>query len=252
METYALELINKNKRIDGRSFNDFRNIEMKTGVANKAEGSASVKIGNTHVIVGVKTNVGTPYADTPDQGNLIVNAEFSPIASPDFEAGPPGEDAVELARVVDRGLRESGCMELDKLCITPAEKVWTVFVDIHIINHDGNLLDCAALAAITALRNAKIPKMDGETVLRGDYEKDLPVVFKPINVTVGKVGDKLLIDPAFAEENVLETKLSVSVRDDNRVCAMQKIGAGVLSADDVGRMIDMAVAKSAELRKLVN
>lgn len=251
METYALELISKNKRIDGRGFNDFRNIEISLGASNKAEGSASVKLGNTHVIVGVKTNVGTPYADTSDQGNLIVNAEFSPIASPDFEAGPPSPDAVELARVVDRGIRESGSVDLGKMCITPGEKVWTVFVDIHIINHDGNLLDCAALAAITALRNAKVPKYDGTTVQRGEYERDLPVLFKPINVTVGKVGDKFLVDPVFVEEGVLDTALSVSVRDDNKVCALQKMGAGILTAEDIGKMIDIAVAKSEELRKLV-
>src|SRR4030042_469517 len=100
-DKYALELIQKGKRIDGRKFDEFRNIEIKENVAKKAEGSASVKIGKTHVIVGVKLELGKPFADRPNEGVLIVNAEFSPLSSPDFEPGPPSEDAIEVARVVD-------------------------------------------------------------------------------------------------------------------------------------------------------
>jgi exosome complex component RRP42 len=251
MERYALELIEKGKRIDGRKFEEFRPIIIKKGIVQKAEGSASVKIGETEVIVGVKLNIGEPYQDTKDQGTLIVNAEFTPMASPDFESGPPGEDAVELARVVDRGLRESKCIDLKKLCIVPGEKVWTMFVDIHIINHQGNLLDTAALASLAALLSAKIPKLDGENILRGDYEKPLPVVFKPINITVGKVGEKFLIDPIFEEEGILNSKLSISVRDDNNICALQKQGNGELTIEDIEKMVDIAIEKSKEIRKLV-
>jgi exosome complex component RRP42 len=148
---YALELIMKGKRMDERKFEDFREIKIEKDIIEKAEGSARVKIGETEVIVGIKLNTGEPFPDTPEEGILIVNAEFTPLASPDFESGPPGENAVELARVVDRGIRESKCIEVEKLCITPKEKVWMMFVDIHIINDQGNLLDAAALAAIVAL-----------------------------------------------------------------------------------------------------
>ncbi len=251
MEKYALELIEKGKRIDGRKLEEFRPITIKKGIVETAEGSASVKLGETEVVVGVKLNVGEPYADTKNEGVLIVNAEFTPMASPDFESGPPGEDAVELARVVDRGLRESKCIELKKLCIVPGEKVWIIFVDIHIINHQGNLIDAAALASMAALSSAKVPKLDGENILRGDFERDLPVVFKPINITVGKVGEKFLVDPIFEEEGILSSKLSICVRDDDSICALQKQGSGEINIEDIEKMIDMALEKTKEIRKLV-
>lgn len=251
MERYALELIETGKRIGGRKFEEFRPIRIKRDISQKAEGSASVKIGETEVIAGVKLKIGEPYSDAKDQGILIVNAEFTPLASPDFESGPPGEDAVELARVVDRGLRESKCIDLKKLCIVPGEKVWTTFVDIHIINHQGNLIDTAALASLAALLSAKVPKLDGEDILRGDYERPLPVVFKPINITVGKVGEKFLVDPIFEEEGILNSKLSISVRDDDNICALQKQGNGELTIEDIGKMVDIAIEKSKEIRKLV-
>jgi exosome complex component RRP42 len=251
MGGYALELIEKGKRIDGRKFDEFRPIEIKENVIEKAEGSAQVKLGETEIIAGVKLNVGEPFADTPEQGILIVNTEFTPLASPDFESGPPGEDAIELSRIVDRGIRESKCIELEKLCIIPEEKVWAVFIDIHIINHQGNLLDCASLASLVALLNTKMPELEDDKIIRDKLEKKLPVVFKPINVTVGKVGDKFLLDPNLEEESILETKLSVAIMEDGKVCAMQKQGKKELDISDIEKMIELAMEKSKQIRKMI-
>jgi exosome complex component RRP42 len=199
----------------------------------------------------VKLEVGEPFPDTPNEGILIVNAEFSPLASPDFEAGPPGEDAIELARIVDRGIRASKCVKLEELCIEPGKKVWCIFVDIHIINHKGNLLDASALASLVALLNTRIPKIEGEKILREESEKKLPVQFKPINVSVCKIKGNFLVDPLAEEEEIAEVTLSLSVRDDDSICAIQKQGSGELKIEEVEKIIDMAIEKSKEIRKMV-
>lgn len=251
MKSYAYDLFINGKRIDGRNFEEYRDIELKQGLIKNAEGSAMVKIGKTKIITGVKLGFGTPFPDTPDEGALSVNAEFTPLSSPDFEAGPPGEDATELARVVDRGIRESECIDLKKLCITPGERVWCLNVDIHIINHDGNLIDSAFLAAMAALMNAKIPKIKDDKIVRGDPESPLKVLHEPIEVTVCKVEDKLVLDTTFEEEIVMDSKLTVSVREDGKICALQKQGSKELSIDDIKKMIEIAIEKSKELRKLL-
>lgn len=251
MESYILELLEKGKRIDGRKLDEFRKIEIKENFIEKAEGSASVKFGETHVIAGVKMEIGQPYPDSPDEGILIVNAEFTPLASPEFEPGPPGEDEIELARVVDRGIRESKCIELEKLCIQPGEKVWCIFVDISILNHQGNLLDASALASLVALRNTRIPKVEDGKIIRGEYQGMLPVIFKPINVSVSKIGEKLLIDPNYEEEKIVEAKVSVAVRDDDKICAIQKQGSKEILFEELDEIIDLAIEKSKEIRKLV-
>lgn len=250
-EMYALELIENGRRIDKRGFLEFRKIEIEKDAIKKAEGSARVKIGETEVIAGVKLDFGEPFPDTPNEGMLVVNAEFSPLASPEFEPGPPDENAIELARVVDRGIRESKCIELEKLCIEEGKKVWSVFVDILILNHQGNLLDASALASVVALWNTKIPKVEDEKILRGEFEKPLPVVFKPITITVGKAKGKLLVDPVYEEEKVLDCKLSVCVRDDEKICALQKQGSGVLTIEEIEKAVSIAKEKSKEIRKLM-
>jgi exosome complex component RRP42 len=156
-----LELAESGKRTDGRSLTEMRKVDIKTNIVEKADGSAAVKLGDTYVIAGVKFDCEKPpFPDTPNEGVLSVNAEFVPIASAEFEAGPPTENAIELARVVDRGLRESKLLDTSKLCIIPGKKVWTVHVDVYILDHCGNLIDASALAAMNALLTSRMPKAD--------------------------------------------------------------------------------------------
>lgn len=252
MENYVLELMQIGKRIDERELNEYREVDVRENIINTAEGSAYVRLGNTQVIAGVKMNIGTPFPDTPNEGTFSVSAEFTPLASPDFEAGPPSENAIELARIVDRGIRESKTVEMNKLVITPGEKVWSVFIDIHIIDNQGNLLDAAALAAVTALMNTKMPKVDANgKIVRGEHEGKLPVVHKPVTVTVCKIGDKLFLDPSLEEESTIGTKLSIAVREDDSICALQKQGSEGIEFDVIEKMVDIAIEKSKELRKLV-
>ena len=90
------EYLESGKRFDGRAANEFRDIEIQTGVSKNAEGSARVKIGKTEVIVGVKMGTGTPYPDSPNQGNLMTTTELLPLSSPRFEYGPPRIESIEL------------------------------------------------------------------------------------------------------------------------------------------------------------
>ena len=142
---HIMNLLADGKRQDGRGITDVREIKVETNCIESADGSARVKLGKTEVIAGVKIIPGTPFGDTPNIGVLTTGAELIPMAHPTFESGPPGEDAIELARVVDRGIRESGMVDVEKLCIVPGEEVWMCFVDIYALDYDGNLFDAANL-----------------------------------------------------------------------------------------------------------
>ncbi len=250
-EDYVRKLVESGVRVDGRRFDQFREVKIIKDIAQKAEGSALVSIGNMQVLVGVKMSVGTPFPDSPDEGVLIVNAELIPIASPTFEPGPPSPEAVEIARVVDRGIRESQCIDMKKLCITPKEKVWMINVDIHVLDHDGNIIDAAALASIAALSNTKLPKYDGEKTLCGEYDGALPLVDRPVEVTVGKISGRLLVDANLEEESALDARLTVATNSKGEICAMQKGEKGFFTFEEIGKAVDLASEKGSELRKLL-
>lgn len=248
---YVLNLASKGLRIDKRKQDEFRKIEVEKNPIEKAEGSARVRIGKTDIIAGVKMGIGEPFPDKPDDGTLIVNAEFSPLASPKFETGPPRENAIELARVVDRGIRESGAIDTKKLCIKKEEKVWMVFVDIQVLNHDGNLIDAAALAAATALFEARMPEYDGKIINYEKKTKKLPVFFKPVSVTIVKIAGNMFVDPSLDEENAMGARLTITTKDDGNMCSLQKGGSEPLVIEEIEKAFDLAVEKGKELRKLV-
>jgi len=244
------ELLVQEKRLDGRGLLDYRTIKAEYGLIGKANGSALVSIGNTKVMVGVKIETGTPFPDTPNEGVLAVNAELVPLASPSFEPGPPNEDSIELARVVDRGIRESKALDTAKLCILPGKKVFIVFVDIYVLDHDGNLFDTSALAAILALSTAKMKQFEvsnGEVVFKEDWMA-LPVRKHPIEITMAKIGDKLVVDPSLEEESAVDAEVILAIDDTGNVCATQKTKIGTFTVKDIVDSVKIAQTKAVELR----
>ncbi|MBS7615373.1 exosome complex protein Rrp42 [Candidatus Bathyarchaeota archaeon] len=247
------QLIADGKRLDGRGPKDYRPIQIESGIIGKAEGSARVRLGKTEVMVGVKIDIGEPFSDRPNEGVLTTNAEFVPLASPEFEAGPPGEESMELARVVDRGIRESKAIELEKLCIIPGKKVFVIFVDVYVLNHDGNLIDASTLASIAALMNTKIFKYeikDGEVEKKPGFSP-LPLRDVPISVTFASINGILVVDPWLDEEEVMDARLTIAFSKDGRICAIQKGGSGTLSPQQIIEAAHIAKEKTEELREIV-
>ncbi len=245
------QVIDAGKRLDGRSLTDMREFKIEEGIIEKAEGSARVFLGKTQILVGVKVETGEPFPDTPNDGVMTVNAELVPLASPTFEPGPPDESSIELARIVDRGIRESHMIDTEKLCIEPGKKVFVVFVDVYVLNADGNLIDAAALAAVSALMNTKMPNFeikDGELKIKQGYTP-LPLKSHPITVTIGKIGDKLLIDPAAEEDAVMDARITMAVNDEGNICAIQKGLSGYFTPQQIIEASKLAREKAAELRK---
>jgi exosome complex component RRP42 len=237
-----IQYLSEGKRFDGRDPYEFRNLTIETGISKFAEGSARVKLGETEVIVGVKMEVSTPYPDSPDKGNLMVTAELLPLSSDRFENGPPKFPAIELGRLIDRGIRESKFIETEKLCIKEGEKVWTVMIDIYSINDDGNLLDAAGIGAIIALKNAKMPKYDEETekVIYDEHTtKGIPLSKEtPLTITVHKIGNNFLVDPTREEEDVSETRVTLG-SSNGVISSMQKGDLRPLTIKEMNQILDI-------------
>jgi exosome complex component RRP42 len=244
---YIYQLAEKGKRIDGRGIKDYRSIIIEKGVVDTAEGSARVKIGSTDVLVGVKMGVGEPFPDTPNRGVLTTNAELIPMASPNFESGPPREDAIELARVVDRGIRESETVDLDKLCITEEEKVWVIFIDIHVIDYGGNLIDASGMGALAALMSTMVPASKFE--MGEDFK--LPINHYPIPCTTIKVEKTLLVDPIVDEERIADARLTVSLDENGDIRAMQKGLSGAFTTEEVEETVKTSQTLTQKNREYI-
>ena len=237
-------------RADGRKVDEVRKVVLTKDVSENADGQARVKLGETEVIAGVKMVVGTPYPDSPGQGSISVGAELVPMADPTYENGPPRSDAVELSRVVDRGIRESKTIDFSDLCIVEGEQVWIGFVDIYIVNNAGNLFDACGLAAISALFDTKMPKLEDGRIVHHEYNGKLKLKHKPILNTFAKIGNTVIADPSNFEEKAMSARFSVTVTEDN-ITAFQKGLAGSFSVSEIDNAIDVAYKNSKQMRKFV-
>ena len=246
---YAKELLNKGIREDMRGMHDFRKISVKKGLLQHAEGSAQVDIGNTRVLAGVKLMMEEPMEDTPDQGNLIMNAELLPMASADYETGPPSPEAIELARVVDRGIRAGPAIDLQSLVVEEG-KCWTVFVDVYVLNYAGNLFDSSQIAAMAALLNTKVPKYEDGKVIREEHSGNLKIDNIITSTTFGKIGGTLLLDMNKYEESVAECRLTAAT-DGKEVKAMQKGLSGSLAVKEIEEIVGISLEKHKELKGLI-
>jgi len=242
---FIYNLLLKGERIDGRTFDQYREISIQRDVIRKAEGSALVKLGSSQVLVGVKMQPGEPFQDTPNKGVIITNAELVPLASPSFEPGPPNEVGIELARLVDRGVRESKAVDLEALCIIPGKQVWIIFIDVHILDDCGNIIDAASLGAIAALMSTKVPA--ARYGLGEDYI--LPIRDIPIATTAIEFNDVLMFDPGVDEEAIANTRLTIISTMNGNICGSQKSGTGMLKPEQVHRIIDIACEKAKEIRE---
>lgn len=250
------KMFSEGKRFDGRKITDYRDVEVSLNVSSKAEGSARVKMGKTEVIAGVKLQLGAPYPDSPNKGNLMVSGDLLPLASPRIEMGPPHFPAIELPRLVDRAIRESHMIELDKLVVTPKEKVWTVIIDIYPLNDDGNLIDAATIAAIVALKNTEMPGLDVDGKI--DYHtksgKKLPLAkdVAPISFSFFKLGNSVILDPTREEEEVCETRVTYGISKWNKqymINSCQKNGITTFTKAEIESMMDILPKKLDELNE---
>lgn len=242
--------ISKGKRLDGRNLDEIRPIEIELDIIKKANGSAKVKLGNTEVVAGVKVETGEPFEGLENKGALILSAEVLPTASPYSEPGPPDEETVELARVVDRGVRESQMVDLDKLVLIPGKTVYTIFVDCSIINTDGNLFDATSYAVVSALISSKLPIFeiqDGKVIDTGNRQ-DPPITTIPISITAVKIGDAVILDPTSEEEACMDARITITTNSDEHFTAMQKGSTGAFTIEQIKKAAETARIKGEGIR----
>lgn len=245
-----LTFLSRGTRVDERSFDSPREINIKTDLIPNANGSSYVELGKTKVLAGIKVEPGTPFPDTPQEGNLIVSVEFLPHASPVFEPGPPDERAVELARIIDRSLRDVRAIDLSKMVITPGRKVWNIFVDIYVVDYDGNMIDASSIATMLALLTAKIPKVSttetGEIIISEEKSENIPVKKKVVTATIAKITDEntgnkyYIADPSLEEEMIADTLVTIAFSEDGLITGIQKSGLSSIYSDDIPKILNMS------------
>ncbi|XP_078396236.1 exosome complex component RRP45 isoform X2 [Cetorhinus maximus] len=253
---FILQAIVEKQRLDGRQTYDYRNIKITFGTEY---GSCIVELGKTRVLAQVSCELVPPKPSRPTEGIIFFNLELSPMASPAFEPGRQSELLVKLNRLLERCLRNSKCIDTESLCVVASAKVWQIRVDLHLLNHDGNIIDAASIAAIVALSHFKRPdaSIQGEevTVYSPEERDPIPLSIHHMPITVSfaffQQGTYLLVDPIEHEERVMDGLLVIAMNKHRELCTIQSSGGIMLLKDQVLRCTKIAGVKVAEITELM-
>ncbi|XP_015115786.1 exosome complex exonuclease RRP42 [Diachasma alloeum] len=237
-KTFILHGVDGDFRTDGRSRLEYRALEIETNIMPQTNGSVRLRIANTDVLVTVKVEVDTPSLDRPNEGKLEFFVDCSANATPEFEGKGGEELGTEISNVLSNAYQSSHALDLTILSILPNKKCWKMYVDVLILQCDGNLFDAIGAAVKCALFATEIPKVATASVDGDDADIQLSddpfdcvklnVENYPVLVTLCKIGDNCVVDPTADEEMCAAANIVISVTPKGRVTSIVKTGYGSL------------------------
>ncbi|KAK4887566.1 hypothetical protein RN001_003837 [Aquatica leii] len=246
---FIIKNLEEHRRLDGRAFDEFRDLSIDFG---RDWGCCYVSLGKTRVLAQVSCEIQQPKSSRPSEGILSVNVELNPLGAPHFEPNRQTDLFVILNRILEKCIKDSKAVDLESLCIKVNEKVWAFRVDVNVLNHEGNIIDCASIAALAALAHFRRPDItcDGEdTIIHSYSERDpihtvihhYPVC---ISYAIFNEGDVIVADPTLLEEGVADANLIIGLNGYKEVCGLHLGGKAFLDPDSILRCTTKAAGRA--------
>ena len=204
--------------------------------------------------------------------------------------------------MLDKVLRRSDVVDKESLCIIAGQRVrlqlhdlyyslfsdrqtqvWHLRLTLHFLSDAGNMLDCACLAGIMALKHFRRPEVEvvGDEVTVVCYSFFLPpsttvYIYKsafpqhdpseraplplaihhtPFCFTFAFFPDPAIppvLDPSQLEQRLSAGLLSIALNAQRELCVLQKLGGVPLPMDDIMKIVDIAVQKAKELNTIAD
>ena len=123
-------------------------------------------------------------------------------------------------------------MDTESLCIIAGAKCFAVRADLHVLDHDGGLVDACCIALVAALQHFRRPDVlvVGEEVTVFSVREREPIKLAmqhhPFCVTFSlyEGGDIVLVDADLAEEHGRDGELVISMNRHGEICQIAKYG----------------------------
>ena len=258
LRQYMDFFLNKQIRADARKFHEGRNVIISTGTIDTADGSSSVKVGNSTCITGLKAIVVPPSSKlSEDVATIKVRM---PHNWDQMQHNHPyiGDSETVSASLANK-LSESllACLDINSLSIIPGKYVWSLDIEVVFLDYDGNYEDVAFLSLISCLRNTSLPKVTVKSSSSDSmsntwnvqekliYSKDsftkLVLTEEPFNCTFAQLKENFLLDPTHDEESLSSGCLSVTMTyPSSTIRCIKKLGGLPMNDDLLPELIQMA------------
>lgn len=211
------KLISKGKRIDGRGLDEMRPFEVKAGILDRADGSASFRIGNTMAIAAVygPREMHPRHNADPSRATLRCRYNMAPFSTTERVRPGPSRRSVEISKVIKGAF--SNAIFLEEF----PKAVIDVFIEI--VEADASTRCAGINAAAVALADAGIPM------------KDLIA-----SCSAGKIEDHIVLDVAGLED--MEGQVDIPIAYSPRTGQITLLQMdGIITPEEFKKALGMAI-----------
>ena len=226
------------QRVDGRRPDQLRPVSIERGFMKHAEGSALIKMGDTHVICTASVENRVPhFLRGKDTG--WITAEYAMLPRSTHTRiqretqGPKGRTQ-EIQRLIGRALR--AVIDLDKLGTR------TLWIDCDVLQADGGTRTASISGAYVAVVDA-IEKLKNE----GEIEED-PLGDSVAAVSVGIIDNTPMLDLCYAEDATAEVDMNIVMTGQGNFVEVQGTAEGnPFTLDQMQHLIALAQKGISEI-----
>ena len=202
-------------RIDGRTNDQLRPIEIIPNINKFAEGSCLIRCGNTHVLCTASVE-DKPPRHVPE-GHGWVTAEYSMLPRANRERSRRdisklklnGRSA-EIQRLIGRALRS--VVDMEKL------GPWNITIDCAVLQGDGGTRTATITGGFVAMMLAFKNMME-----HGEL-KEYPISGYVAAISAGIVDNKPMLDLCYEEDSAAMVDLNCVMDDQGRLIEIQGTG----------------------------
>jgi ribonuclease PH len=220
-------------RSDQRAADHMRCVEITPNVVSSAEGSALIRLGETQVICTASIDDGVPqFMKGCGKGWITSEYAMIPRATEtrtprEATRGKQGGRTMEIQRLIGRSLR--AITDLDAL----GER--TAWIDCDVIRADGGTRTASITGSLVALGLA-LQKLHEQKVLRRIPLRDYVAA-----ISVGKVGNEVLLDLDYNEDSNAEVDMNVVMTGSDQLVEVQATAEGhAFSQEDLIKLVEAA------------
>lgn len=229
-----------NNRIDGRSNDQLRPVNVARNYISHAEGSVFIEVGKTRVICTATVEEKVP-AFQKGKGLGWVTAEYDMIPRSTQTriirpqtTGKIGGRTHEIQRLIGRSLR--GVVDFKKL----GER--TIWIDCDVIEADGGTRCAAITGGFLALYDCCRYLVDQKIIL------ELPVNDFLAAISVGIVNGEIMADLCFAEDSTAEVDMNVVMNSQGNLIEVQSTAEyKAFSREDFNKLLDLSISSIEKL-----
>ena len=230
-------------RIDGRKFDQIRDVKITRNFTKYAEGSVLIEMGETKVLCTASIEEKVPPF-LRNTGTGWINAEYSMLPRStqqrkvrDSSKGKIDGRSQEIQRLIGRAIRS--VVDLNKL----GER--TIWVDCDVIQADGGTRTASITGAFVAVAEA-IYKLYKDGLI-----KKMPIENFVSAISVGIVNDQCLLDICYEEDSQAQVDMNIIMTDRCEFVEVQGTGEErPFSRKDLNKLLELGEKGNKELIKI--